>query len=223
MLSDISKIKGASKGMDIQPNSQNWRTIYKLMIGSILPRPIGWISTISPEGQANLAPFSFSNAVCSNPAHVLFCPSVRATDTNPKDTFNNVLATGEFVVNVVTEELAESMNITATEFPPEVNEFEQAGLTAVPSEIVRPPRVGESPVNFECKVAQIIELGREPGGGSVVIGKVVHLHVADEVLFENDKVDLNVLKPIGRLAGAAYCRVTDIFDITRLPSQIQRS
>ena len=135
----------------------------------------------------------------------------------------NVRATGEFVVNIVTEELAESMNITATEFPPHVNEFEQAGLTAAPSEFVRPPRVGESPVNFECMLERIIEFGSEPGGGSVVIGRVVNIHVADGVLIENDKIDLHALKPIGRLAGTAYCRVTDLFDMNRPPSQLLQS
>lgn len=209
--------------MDIRPDAENRRTIYKIMIGSILPRPIGWISTISSEGRPNLAPFSFFNAICSNPAHVLFCSGVRATDNGQKDTLINVRATGEFVVNIVTEELAESMNITATEFPSHVNEFEQAGLTAVPSEFVRPPRVGESPVNFECTLERIIEFGSEPGGGSVVIGRVVNIHVADGVLIENDKIDLHALKPIGRLAGTAYCRVTDLFDMTRPPSQLQQS
>ncbi len=209
--------------MDIRPDVQNWRTIYKIMIGSILPRPIGWISTISPEGQPNLAPFSFFNAVCSNPAHVLFCPGVRATDNGQKDTLINVRATGEFVVNIVTVDLAESMNVTATDFPAHVNEFEKAGLTEVQSESVGPPRVGESPISFECKVAEIIELGHEPGGGSIVVGRVVNIHVADGVLIENDKIDLHALKPIGRLAGTGYCRVTDLFDMTRPPSQLLQS
>jgi flavin reductase (DIM6/NTAB) family NADH-FMN oxidoreductase RutF len=209
--------------MEIRPDEHNWKTVYKLMIGSILPRPIGWISTVSPEGQPNLAPFSFFSPICSNPAHVLFCPSVRSTDGGYKDTLLNVRATGEFVANIVTETLAESMNISSTEFPAEINEFESAGLTATPSELVRPPRVGESPVSFECEVAEIIELGHEPGGGSVVIGKVVYLHVSEEVLYDGDKIDLNTLKPIGRLAGAAYCRVTDLFDMPRPPSQIQKN
>jgi flavin reductase (DIM6/NTAB) family NADH-FMN oxidoreductase RutF len=206
--------------MEMQPDGQNWRAVYKIMIGSILPRPIGWISTRSPEGQLNLAPFSFFSPICANPAHVLFCPTVRSTDSGSKDTLLNARATGEFVANIVTDALAEAMNITSTEFPAEIDEFERAGLTAVASKNVDAPRVGESPVSFECKVAEIIEFGRDPGGGSVVIGKVVYLHVAEDVLYDGDKIDLGELRPIGRLAGSAYCRVTDVFDLHRPPSQI---
>lgn len=208
--------------MEIKPDEQNWRTVYKLMIGSILPRPIGWISTISLDGRPNLAPFSFFSPICPNPPHILFCPSVRRTDGALKDTLRNAQSTGQFVANIVTDSLAEAMNVSSTELPAIVNEFELAGLTAVPSTVVDPPRVGESPISFECEVAQIVELGREPGGGSVVIGKVVYLHVSDEVLYEGDKIDLNALKPIGRLAGASYTRVTDIFDMPRPPTQLSK-
>jgi flavin reductase (DIM6/NTAB) family NADH-FMN oxidoreductase RutF len=209
--------------MEIQPNNENWRTIYKLMIGSILPRPIGWISTLSPDGQPNLAPFSFFSPICPNPPHILFCPSVRGSDGGLKDTLLNARATGEFVANIVTESLAEAMNITSTEVPSKVSEFDLAKLTAIPSTVVTPPRVGESPVSFECKVAEIIELGHGIGGASVVIGEVVHVHVADNVLFQGDKIDLEELRPIGRLSGAAYCRVSDLFEMPRPASQIRRS
>jgi flavin reductase (DIM6/NTAB) family NADH-FMN oxidoreductase RutF len=207
--------------VEINPETVAWNSMYKIMIGSVLPRPIGWVSSIDANGQPNLAPFSFFNAVCANPPHVLFCPGIRSADRNPKDTLKNVRETGEFVVNIVTEATAEAMNITATELPANVNEFEAAGLTAVPSVTVKPPRVGESPIHYECKVAQIVDLGSEPGGGSVVIGRVVHLHVDDSVLIGEDKIDLEKLKPIGRLAGASYCRVTDVFDMIRPPSQIK--
>lgn len=207
--------------MQLRPDESNWKTVYKLMIGAIVPRPIGWVSTVDLSGKPNLAPFSFFNAVCSNPAHVLFCPTVRSTDLGQKDTLHNVRATGEFVVNIVTEDLAEAMNKTATEFPREINEFEVAGLTPVASDTVSPPRVGESPVNFECKVTQIIEIGDPPGGGNIVIGKVLKIHVADDVVFGGDKIDPLKLKPIGRMAGASYCRVSDLFDMVRAPSQIQ--
>jgi flavin reductase (DIM6/NTAB) family NADH-FMN oxidoreductase RutF len=206
--------------MEISPEDIPWKSMYKLMIGSILPRPIGWISSINPEGCANLAPFSFFNAVCSNPATVLFCPSVRSTDSASKDTLNNVRTTGEFVVNLVTEELATAMNLTSTEFPPEIDEIEATGLTPVPSRLVKPPRVGESPIHYECRVMKILDIGEAPGGGSIVIGHVVHLHVSDEVLLGADKIDLARLKPIGRLAGNAYCYVRDIFEMVRPPSQI---
>jgi flavin reductase (DIM6/NTAB) family NADH-FMN oxidoreductase RutF len=206
--------------MEIDPADIPWKSMYKLMIGSILPRPIGWISSINAEGRANLAPFSFFNAVCPDPPTVLFCPSIRSVDGAQKDTLNNVRATGEFVVNIVTEELAEAMNLTSTEFPPEVDEIRAAGLTPVPSLAVHPPRVGESPIQYECRVAKIVDIGDAPGGGSIVIGRVMHLHVSDAVLFGGDKINLALLKPVGRLAGSGYCRITDTFEMVRPPSQV---
>lgn len=206
--------------MEINPAAIPWNSIYKLLIGSIVPRPIGWISTISPEGQPNLAPFSFFNAVCANPPHVLFCPMIRSTDLQRKDTLNNIRQNGEFVVNIVTEALAEKMNATSTELPAEVDEFAVANLMTAPSVVVRPPRVAASPVHFECRLAHLYEVGDQPGAGSVVIGEIVHLHVSEEVLVGEDKIDLQRLQPIGRLAGHAYCRVTDVFEMVRPPSKI---
>ena len=207
--------------MEIDASVSPWNSVYKIMIGSILPRPIGWISTIDSEGNANLAPYSFFSAVCANPPTVLFCPSIRAVDRAHKDTLRNVTETGEFVVNIVTRSLAEAMNISSTEYPPEVDEFVAAGLTPAPSAAVRPPRVGESPIHFECRLDRVVEIGREPGGGSIVIGRVVHLHVDEAVLIGVDKINLNRLDPIGRLSGNSYCRVTDAFDLPRPPSQIK--
>jgi flavin reductase (DIM6/NTAB) family NADH-FMN oxidoreductase RutF len=207
--------------MELTPGEIPWKSMYKILIGSVVPRPIGWISTVDEEGCVNLAPFSFFNAVCPNPPTLLFCPNVRSADSNQKDTLHNVRATGEFVVNIVTEALAEAMNITSTEFPAQVNEFTAAGLTPVPSAVVRPPRVGESPIHFECRVMQIIEVGSSTGGGSIVVGEVVHLHIAEDVLTGTDKIDLLRLQPIGRLAGAAYCRVTDLFELPRPISQLK--
>ena len=206
--------------MEISPDQLPWKSVYKLLIGAVVPRPIGWISSLSPEGQANLAPFSFFNVVCPNPPHVMFCPEVRSTDQALKDTLKNVRASGEFVVNIVTEDLAEAMNQTSQELPPEVDEFAVANLITAPSQVVRPPRVALSPVHFECRVVQIIELGRGPGSGSLVLGEVVHLHVDDSVLIGGDKIDPEKLKPIGRLAGSTYCRVTDLFHMVRPPSQL---
>ena len=207
--------------MEITPKDLPWQSVYKILIGSVVPRPIGWISTVNSDGRPNLAPFSFFNAVCSNPPHVLFCPSVRIENYQPKDSLCNVRATGEFVVNIVTEELAEAMNLTSTDLPAEVNEFEVAGLSMSPSSAVRPPRVAASPIHYECKVAHIFDLGDQPGAGSVVIGKVVHIHVDESVLFAKDKIDVTKLKPVGRLGGNGYCRVTDLFKMVRPPSQIK--
>lgn len=210
--------------MEISPESVPWQSFYKLFIGSIVPRPIGWISTVNAEGKPNLAPYSFFNAASANPPHVLFCPSIRAADRSTKDTLNNIRATGEFVVNIVTEELAEAMNITATELPADISEFERAGLETAPSVVVNVPRVAASPVHFECRLSQIITLGDgiSPGSGWVVIGQVVHAHVDERVLTGGDKIDLHALKPVGRLAGNAYTRVNDIFELMRPPSEIRK-
>ncbi|HET7010719.1 MAG TPA: flavin reductase family protein [Anaerolineales bacterium] len=208
--------------MDIAADALPWSTVYKLLIGAVVPRPIGWISTLDEGGRRNLAPFSFFNAVSAKPPHVVFSPMIRETDAGVKDTLANLRATGEFVVNIVTEALAQAMNITSTEFPADVDEFEAAGLTAAPSRIVRPPRVAESPVHFECRVAHLLELGDGPGGSTLVVGRVVHVHVDPSVLLDGDKIDLDRLRPIGRLSGAAYCRVTDRFEMKRPPSQIAR-
>ncbi len=206
--------------MEISPDGIPWQSVYKIMIGSILPRPIGWISTMNSVGQPNLAPFSFFNAVCAKPPHVMLAPMIRASDNQEKDTLRNLRETGEFVVNIVTEALVEAMNISSTEIPKEIDEFGYAGLTAYPSVTVKPPRVAESPVHFECQVVQIFDIGVEPGAGSVVIGKVLHIHVDNLVLIGEDKISLTQLQPVGRLAGNAYCRVTDIFELARPPSQL---
>lgn len=201
--------------MEITPDSLPHQSIYKLMIGAIVPRPIGWISSIDAAGRANLAPYSFFNAVCPNPPTVLFCSNVRGSDHQQKDTINNIRETGEFVVNIVTEELAEAMNLSSAELPRGEDEFRHAGLTAAPSQVVKPPRVKESPIHFECQLSHVLDIGEGPGGGSIVIGQVVHIHVDDRVLIGQDKIDLAALKPIGRLAGSSYTRVTDLFELMR--------
>lgn len=208
--------------MEISPDTIPWQSMYKILIGSIVPRPIGWISSLSLEGVPNLAPFSFFNAACANPPHIIFCPMIRTTDGQPKDTLRNVRATGEFVANLATEMLASAVNISATEFDPEIDEFAAAGLTPQASLVVRPPRVGESPIHFECRVTQIIDLGQAPGAGSVVIGRVVHVHIDEEVLIGEDKISLARLKPIARLAGNAYARITDTFELERPAPQLTR-
>ena len=208
--------------MEIVPDSIHRASLYKILIGSVVPRPIGWISTINASGQPNLAPFSFFNVVCAKPPTVLFCPMIRGTDGVQKDTLNNVKATGEFVVNIFGEELASKMVETSVEIAADVNEFELTGLESAPSIVVKPPRVAESLIHFECKVTQIVEIGNNPGGGSVVIGEIIHLHVDERVLLGEDKINLAALKPIGRLAGSAYVRVTDLFEMERPKSQIPK-
>ena len=204
--------------MEIKPDSLSWKSVYKLLIGSVLPRPIGWISSVNDQGQPNLAPFSFFNIVCANPPTILFCPMVRSGDNQLKDTLQNIRETGEFVVNIVSGELVEKMIKTSVEAPYGVNEFDYAGLTPKLSSAVTPPRVAESPIHFECKLNQIIDISLNPGGGSVVIGTIVHMHIDERIMIGEDKIDLARLTPIGRLAGNSYVRVTDIFDIERPPA-----
>lgn len=208
--------------MEISPASLPYQSIYKILTGSVLPRPIGWISSVDIGGHPNLAPFSFFNVVCSKPPTLVFCPLIRGTDGKAKDTLNNVRATGEFVVNIVTEELVAAMNLSSIEEVPELNEFEFAGLTATPSQVVRPPRVAESPIHFECKVRQIVDISDQPGGGSLVIGAIVHIHVDERVLVGEDKINLSALRPVGRLVGNYYTRVTDLFEMERPKSNLHQ-
>jgi flavin reductase (DIM6/NTAB) family NADH-FMN oxidoreductase RutF len=184
-----------------------------VLTGVVVPRPIAFVSTISTEGILNLAPFSFFNAVASNPPTIVFSSSRHAGD-KPKDTLANIEQTGEFVVNVVVDDIAEAMNRTAAEYPAEVSEFEIAGLTPAPSDLVRPPRVAESPVNMECKLQQIISLGQGDHQHGLVIGEVVLMHVRDDIL-SGHRVNHHILKPTGRLAGSMYCRTSEVFEMVR--------
>ncbi len=202
--------------MELDPSTISQQSMYKLMIGSIVPRPIGWISTVGADGIFNLAPFSFFNAVCSNPPTVLFCVTARRGDTLQKDTLRNVLATGEFVVNIVSQELAEQMNLTSAELPSDISEFEFARLTPVPALTVKAPRVAESLVHYECTLDRTVPVNAdEQGGATVVFGRVQHVHIADDILIGVDKIDPHKLRPVGRMAGASYARISDIFEMPR--------
>jgi len=183
------------------------------MIGSIVPRPIALVSSLSKSGARNLAPFSFFNGVCSNPPTILFSTVIRK-DGAHKDTLNNVEATKEFVVNIVSEDFAEKMNITSADFPPDVDEFIESGLTPIPSDLVKPPRVSESRISMECKLTQIVRIGSGPGGGCTVFGEIVRFHIADE-LFNNFRIDPDKLQAIARMGGPTYARTRDRFDLAR--------
>jgi flavin reductase (DIM6/NTAB) family NADH-FMN oxidoreductase RutF len=201
------------------PGRESVQNIYKLMIGSIVPRPIAFVSSLDARGIRNLAPFSFFTGVSADPPVILFCPVARTEDTGRglaahKDTLLNVIATREFVVNVVTEGIAEKMNLTSAQVPPDVDEFELAGLTPLPSELVKPPRVAESPVQMECRLRQIIEVSDRPSGGSIVLGEVLRFHVND-ALVENFRIDPESLAAIGRMGGPTYVRTRDRFDLKR--------
>ena len=197
--------------MIIDPASTPSLSIYKLMVGSIVPRPIAFVSTLSAGGIRNLAPFSFFNGVCAEPPVICFSVSAR---TPGKDTLANVRETGEFVVNIVSEEIAEQMNLCAGEYPADVDEFEVSGLTAEPSDLVRPPRVRESPVSMECKLRQIVEVSNLPRGASLVLGEVLRFHVEDAI-FHDFRIDPDGLRAVGRMGGNVYTRTRDRFEMIR--------
>jgi flavin reductase (DIM6/NTAB) family NADH-FMN oxidoreductase RutF len=189
--------------------------IYKLLVGAVVPRPIAFVSTISPEGVANLAPFSFFTVASANPPVLCFTTSFREPR---KDTLVNVRATKEFVVNVVSEEFAAKMNVTSAEYAYGVDEFAMSGLTPVASDLVRPPRVKESHVNMECRLLQTIEVSNQPMGGTLILGEVVRFHV-DDAMVEDFRIDPEKLGAVGRMAGNTYCTTRDRFELIR-PTKI---
>ena len=200
--------------MQIDPATTSLKNIYKILTGAVIPRPIGWISSISKSGVPNLAPFSFFNAVGEDPPHVVFS-TVRSGNIN-KDTLLNILSVKQFVVNMATEELVEAVNATSINLPPEGNEFEYAGLTPIPSVRVAPPRVAESPIHFECELVHHYQLENHQNGGAVVmIGRIVMFHVDDKVLLDDFNINREAYKPIARLEGWNYTTLGKIFSIKR--------
>jgi len=199
--------------VDFDPESLPAADRYGLLISLIAPRPIAWVSTVDAEGRPNLAPFSFFTGITGSPMTICFCPA-NHRDGRKKDTLANIEATGEFVVNVVGEALAERMNRTSAEYPRGVSEFEAAGLTMEPSAKVRPPSVKEAPAQLECRTLQIVRVGEGPLAGNLVIGTVVHLRVWDSI-WKDGRVSHLDLKPIGRMEGAWYTRTQDAFEMPR--------
>lgn len=193
------------------------RHIYKLMTGIIVPRPVALVSTVDANGIANLAPFSFFSGVGSAPPTVLFCPTLRSGAGSlheRKDTLRNVEETAEFVINVVSHAISDAANITAAEVAPEVDEFQLAGLTPLASEVVRPPRVAESPAHMECKLLQVIYTGRSAASGVIVLGEVIRFHVRKDL--ESDfRVDPAALDAVGRMAGNTWVGTHERIELVR--------
>jgi flavin reductase (DIM6/NTAB) family NADH-FMN oxidoreductase RutF len=210
--------------MHLNPSALPHRDLYNLILNSVAPRPIAWVSTLSASGQPNLAPFSFFNAVCVDPPLLAFAPGLRPPKTagssqgapqgEPKDTLRNVRDTKEFVVSIVTYALLDPMNITSGEYPATVNEWELAKVTPEPSQLVRPARVKESPVSFECKLHQILDFSPAPTSSSLVIGQVVAIHV-DDAHLKDGRLDRNSLDLIGRMGGIQYTRTTERVELAR--------
>lgn len=182
-----------------------WYETYRLITGFLTPRPIAFVSSQGADGSFNLAPFSFFNCVSANPLMIAFSPLRRGHSGERKDTLVNIDETKEFVVGIVTESIAERMNKTAAELARGDSEWERAGFTKRPSELVKPPCIAESPVNMECKLDQIISFGEEGGAGNLIIGRVLRIHLDEDVLI-GPTVDPDLLATVGRLGGQEYTR-----------------
>src|SRR5579883_1488949 len=202
----------------VDPAAVPSATSYRLLIGSVVPRPIAFVSTISAGGDRNLAPFSFFTVICAEPPTVCFASGNR---TPEKDTLANVKATREFVVNIVSEEFAEQMNLCSGDYPHGVDEFQVSQLSPLASDLVKPPRVAESHINMECRLVQIVDFTQRPAGGSLVIGEVLRFYI-DRAVVDHFRIDPDKLRAIGRMGGNEYTRTRDRFSMIRPPSIRQR-
>ena len=201
--------------MRFDPAQEGKKATYFRMIECIVPRPIAWVSSVSEAGIPNLAPFSFFTGVTSVPPTLLFCAGNKRGG-RPKDTPANIIATGEFVVNVVSTAMATSMVQTSAPYEADIDEFEAAGVTAIPSEVVGVPRVAESPIAFECRLHSVQALEHDGEITSrIVIGRIELIHIADEILDADGRVDMDRLNVVARLGGASYARVGEPFEIPR--------
>jgi flavin reductase (DIM6/NTAB) family NADH-FMN oxidoreductase RutF len=203
--------------LSIDPHSITVQKLHQLLLGSIGPRPIAFASTIDENGVTNLAPFSFFNVFSANPPILVFSPARSGRTNTSKDTYNNVKKIPEVVINVVNFPIVHQMSLASSPYPPEVSEFEKSGLTPIASEKIRPPRVAESPVQFECKVNQVIELGNEGGAGNLIICEVIQMHIDESVLDNNGLIDQFKIDLVSRMGGNWYCHANEnaLFEIEK--------
>ncbi len=193
--------------LSVEPKDLPRIQVGKYLLGGVAPRPIAFVSTISSDGHKNLSPFSFFNAFGQNPPVVAFSPSRRGRDNTTKDTYENIIENKECVINAVTYSMVEQMNLASCEFGSDVDEFEQAGFTALDSDIVKPKRVAESPFQIECRMMQMIELGGKNASGNLAICEVVKFHIAEDIIREDGFLDPQKLDHVGRNGAAYYTRV----------------
>ncbi len=191
--------------------------LHQYLLGAIGPRPIAFASTIDAEGNNNLSPFSFFNVFSASPPILIFSPARNGRTNTTKDTYNNVKQVAEVVINIVNYDILHQMSLSSSPYPPEVDEFVKAGFTPIPSETIRPMRVKESPVQFECKVNQVIELGDQGGAGNLVICEVTKIHISEDVLDENGMIDQKKINLVARMGGNWYCHANEasMFEITK--------
>jgi flavin reductase (DIM6/NTAB) family NADH-FMN oxidoreductase RutF len=192
--------------LSILPKELSVPKLHQYLLGSIGPRPIAFASTIDAEGRPNLAPFSFFNVFSANPPILIFSPARSGRSNTTKDTYNNVKVVPEVVINVVTYDIVHQMSLTSSPYPAGVNEFEKAGFTPVPSDLIGPFRVKESPIQFECKVNQVVELGQEGGAGNLIICEVIKIHIDENVLNADGMIDQHKIDLVSRMGGDWYCR-----------------
>mgnify|MGYP000400970690 CR=1 FL=1 len=199
------------------PSELETPQLHGLLLSAIAPRPIAFVSTIDAEGSPNLAPFSFFNVFSANPPIAIFSPARRVRGNTTKHTLDNVEATKECVINVVNHDILHQMNLASCEFDNGINEFEKSGLTALKSELVKPPRVLESPVQFECKVKEVLHLGNDGGAGNLVVSEVVKIHVAEDVFGKDGNIDPQKLDLMARMGQNWYCRANGsaVFEVPK--------
>lgn len=199
------------------PNELTQRECYQILSSAVAPRPICFASTVDAAGKVNLSPYSFFNVFSSNPPIMVFSPNRSGRDNSRKNTHENILEVPEVTINIVNHAIVEQMSLASTAYAKGVNEFVKAGLTQVASDKVRPPRVGEAPVAFECKVDQVIELGEGPGAGNLVLARVVQMHIDDQFLDEEGKLQTEKLDLVARMGGSYYARVIkeSLFEIPK--------
>lgn len=190
----------------ILPAEISTRELHGYLLSAVAPRPIAFASTVDKDGNVNVSPFSFFNVFSANPPILIFSPARRVRDNTTKHTLENVLENKECVINIVTEEIVQQASLASTEYEREVNEFEKAGLTQIPADLVRPPRVLESKVSFECKVNDVMSLGTEGGAGNLVICEVVKIHLHEEVLDDNGRICTERMKLVARMGANWYCK-----------------
>jgi len=191
----------------IDPNKTKTRDLHQYLLGAVAPRPIAFVSTVDKEGKQNLAPYSFFNCFSSNPPILVFSSNRRVLDNTTKDTLANIVETKEAVINVVSYNIVRQMAVSSIQFPTGTSEFEKSGLTPIPSELVKPPRVKESPVQMECKLEEIITLGEHGGAGHLIICSMVMMHIDEEVIVD-DRIDPNKIDLMGRMGRAFYVRAS---------------
>ncbi len=221
--------------LSIVPGELSTGKLHQYLLGAVGPRPIAFASTLDKQGRPNLSPFSFFNVFGSNPPTLIFSPARRGRDNTVKHTYNNVKAVNEVVINIVNYDIVQQMSLSSTEYDEGVNEFEKSGLTPLKSDLIKPFRVKESPVQFECKVKEVVELGKEGGAGNLVICEVLKMHINEAVLDKNGYIDQHKIDQVARMGGNWYTRANmGMFEVPKplanlgigvdtIPSEIKNS